>query len=1018
MVNKMESIMQAFYDIESLDNVFSLCNYRYNENIEDVYLLVDDKLDTPGDADGKFVLTDQIKDVISKRIYKKNKNFNGRIEYHYLTQYDSNIHLINMFGAKDDEKTFEALAAANPDFKIFTNDTDIGYSDERDPYLFGYNSFNYDTTMLALYENETFWIANGQLMFNPPTARQMRDHNNNLFSPEYKERMPSYLQRNKKNTPGSGYANRENILRQNMIRSGRHVDVALLNEKMQKVALKRVLGMLGYQILESDKLQNDSTIKTLDELADLIAYNCSDTINLRCVLTNKVYKGNFELKKGLLKTYPELVYNKKTDEYKPDIRSDNVRRDRLYIDSSSAKLAARSLCPYGHLDDIEAVSFMYPSENKAKEYGIPRVNVLDECRKFFYELYPNRPDLLAEFDRIYFYYKNNIEGRNFNDSDEYVEYWSKQHPDKPVLSAYSMSEIEKCNLTLPYFNADGSPSSCYTVFGTGGIHGAEYNKALYEADLETYNELERLHALVRQQYPDPTMLKQKQPGTRKAWSFEYNGKTYKSSDFLKTGSTITNASWKDISKKKPQLFKANTKGGYQLNKRYVFTSADDSNHEDFTSYYPNMLRMLEAFYNPGLGYDRYAEIFDQKQLYGKYMKDKSRPEDEREDYSIKREGTKLILNSASGAADCSYFTPIRMNNMILSMRIIGQLFTWRIGQAQTYAGAKIISTNTDGLFTVFDAEENAKILARESTDIHVEIEPEYCRLVSKDSNNRIEINEKGEIIRASGGSLACCDGPDPRKALAHAAIIDYALCEYLRNVDNIHNDCDDFLATAFNQDKGWVILYNARFAFPEKARYLNMFQTIVASSLGSQTYIFGETDALQDYKADICGIPFNQTLFNEACERKDINIMSHYNRIFFVKKEFGTIYGKPIYHLSNAVARVVTPAQKLTRQKNNQILIQHDSYAKALLVKYGLEESDIPYGKEAKITKVSGIDVDWYVYIENRSLFELSDDEAQCLIDNLNIDNYLTLLSESFDNNWSNITVSKEDIYDETGSDA
>ena len=30
--DKLENIKQVFYDIESLDNVFSLCSHRYNEN--------------------------------------------------------------------------------------------------------------------------------------------------------------------------------------------------------------------------------------------------------------------------------------------------------------------------------------------------------------------------------------------------------------------------------------------------------------------------------------------------------------------------------------------------------------------------------------------------------------------------------------------------------------------------------------------------------------------------------------------------------------------------------------------------------------------------------------------------------------------------------------------------------------------------------------------------------------------------------------------------------------------------
>lgn len=1020
----MAQVKQAFYDIESLNNVFSLCNFKYNENELDVYILCDDVLDlelqTP-----TFEITDDIKDYINQRIYKKNKNFNGKINYFNLHDYKDNIHLITTFGAKDVTGSFEALTAADPDFKMFVNDTDVGYSNQNDAYLMGYNSFNYDTTILALYINETFWINNKRLMFSPPTARTMRDYNNDLFTAKYKARMPSYLQ--KTNDNGTNYNNRQNIIRNNMLKSGRHIDVAQLNEKMQKVGFKRVLGMLGFQILESEKLDNNTAdIHTLDELADLIAYNASDVINLRELFIHPVYQGNFELKKGLLESYPELIYNQKeiVDEngqktmlYAPDIRPDNVRKDRLYIDSSSAKLAARTLCPYGTLNDRETVSFMYPSEIKAKELGIPRINVLDECKKFFYGLYATtHPELLPEFDRIYDYYKNNIEGRNFNDSDEYANYWQSKNANHTSLPAYSMSEIPKANLTLPYFNQDGSLSNCYVAFGVGGIHGAEYNQELYNADLAEYNAMETLYNLVHTQFADPLTLKQKDPATKKAWSFTYDNITYKASDFLKTGSTAKKAEWKDISKKKPVLFKEKGKGGYELNKKYTFTSAADCNHEDFTSYYPNLLIMMMAFWNDGLGYDRYAEIFEDKQKYGRLMKDKTITSEERNRYDILRNGTKLILNSASGAADAAFFTPIRMNNQIMSMRIIGQLFTWRIGQAQTYAGARIISTNTDGLFSVCEPIRNAEILERESKNIHVEIEPEFCRLVSKDSNNRIEIDEKGKIITASGGSLACYKRPNPTKSLAHAAIIDWILCEYLRNVDNIHGD-SDFMSQPFDLDKGRVILYNARFAFKDLAHYLNMFQTIIASSIGSQTFIYGETDNLQGYKNVISTIPFNQDLFDAACTSDDIKIMLHYNRVFFVTDEFKTQYNKPVYMLRNAATRVVTPAQKLTRSRNNELAIQHDEYALALLRKYNIGINDIEFGKEAKISKVSGIDLDWHVYIENHSLFELSDDEKQIIINGLDMEKYLQLAADSFNKNWQNTTNRDASDDSETGDD-
>ena len=119
---------------------------------------------------------------------------------------------------------------------------------------------------------------------------------------------------------------------------------------------------------------------------------------------------------------------------------------------------------------------------------------------------------------------------------------------------------------------------------------------------------------------------------------------------------------------------------------------------------------MRAFYNEGLGYDRYGEVYENKNKYSKLMKDKSLSQDERDLYALMRNGTKLILNSASGAADANFESAIRMNNQIISMRIIGQLFSWRIGQAQTLEGGKATSTNTDGLYVALEEELNNRIL--------------------------------------------------------------------------------------------------------------------------------------------------------------------------------------------------------------------------------------------------------------------------------------------------------------------
>src|SRR5699024_11359270 len=70
----------------------------------------------------------------------------------------------------------------------------------------------------------------------------------------------------------------------------------------------------------------------------------------------------------------------------------------------------------------------------------------------------------------------------------------------------------------------------------------------------------------------------------------------------------------------PQLFIQQngeySKGSTKLHNSYTRTSAGLVIHEDFTSYYPNLLRNMRAFYNPELGEDRYTSIFFEKERLG------------------------------------------------------------------------------------------------------------------------------------------------------------------------------------------------------------------------------------------------------------------------------------------------------------------------------------------------------------------------------------------------------------------
>ncbi|MBO5435359.1 hypothetical protein J6A31_06045 [bacterium] len=980
------------YDIESLENVFTLANFRCEDNVIEMYYLCDDISLIPPNFEA----------VATQRIHASNKNFDGTVEFYDLRIPESNFKLARTFGLSD------AYYANNPNNKSSYSDeyrlvcdTDPDYDENIHPYFFGYNSFHYDTTMLTMYMYDAIDDKDGS--FHCQTAARMRQYNDELFTDMFNgpcRNMEDRLRYEYKDPfrPSLGYTQQNYklpiaVIRKNMLLSGRHLDVARLNEKQSKVGLKRILGMLGYQILESDKLRpGQDRIENSEQLIDLFAYNVSDVVNLKKLLKHKTYTSGFSLKKQLLKTYPELVYSEKNDTYKPDISPYSVRNDRLTIDSSSAQFATKALCPYGHLHDYDTVSFMYPSEAKSKELGIPRVNVLEEAKTFFYNNFA-QPELRARFDEIYNYYKA-IEGKNFNAGKNYlidhnIDLESSPEPELLLpeeLKVWKFSDIPAPNTCMFYYQKDGTPSTCFVNFSTGGIHGAEYNQALYNYDMEKWQEkVEKwqetvdLIEEVKKIYPNPCDLKINKGVT-------INGVKYTPSTFLKPKATATEAYYKEwpAEPTPPVLFKESKSQAtgavtYTLNNRYAYTSAAMTNHEDFTSYYPNMLRMMDAFFNAGLGYDRYGEIFDDKTRYGILMKDETLSQVERDLYAVMREGTKLILNSASGAGDASFESNVRMNNKIISMRIIGQLFTWRIGQAQTIEGAKMISTNTDGLYSVLEEKRNAEILARESESIHVEIEPEPIFLISKDSNNRTEIKIKNgqlaDVVGASGGTLSCRKGPSPTKSLAHPAIIDWSLTEYLSIASIGYKGLS--LEKPFDDDIGRSIISSARQIFNDDVQTLLMFQNVIASSPGSQRFVFATTDA-----DPTTAIP-----------------LQHYNRCFIAKD--GT---NGAYHLKAASAKVITDSMQKKRAKMNERAQQHDPMATTILAVNGVKSNSLPLNKEATVTKITGVEENWYMIVDNRDLHLLPQDEINRILDNLDYDKYLSLLRDSFENNWRNMT--------------
>lgn len=943
-----------FYDIESLTNAFTLSCYRPDDERVDIYYLVDD----PG-------LTGQdsipFKKMAAGEIRAKNQNFRGDIYYLNLHEQTANERLAQAFGLSDARYVNDPEAKSSfPAAFRPTCDTDPDYSPEKAPYFFGYNSTNYDLTMLAYYFTRT-WRPNASGVrdqFRPITAKEMRDFNDTLFS-RYIGQMPASLWEDKT----------ASLVLKNFRMTGRHLDVSQLNERQRRVGLKRLLGNLGWQILESDKLRpGQDYLTSQEEFADLIAYNVSDVVNLKELFCHPYYQGQFLLKKGLLDRYPDLVYQEDGDSYKPKIGPKFVRYDRLTIDSTSAAFARKVLCPYGRLKDDREVSFLYPAKAIAEKTGEKQRDVLEEAKDFFYKMFDDE-QLRANFDRVYDYYKQ-FAGKNFNPSKEYKENYGDQ-----ALPVSDFSQVDKEDTNLFYYQADGTPSSCYITFSVGGLHGSEYNLDLFKKDDAEFQKKAADLAYVKKLYPDPLELRQ----SKEVILPDGRVESYKS--FLTSKATIKAMEktpvaergqfYKDFAKAEPSVFKDQA-GSTRLDPRYGYTSSCLTNHEDFTSYYPNMLRRLNAFYNERLGEDRYSAIFERKQELDVKRKDENYSPAQRQMFEIEREGTKLILNSATGAADPRderVTSVIRMNNRIRSMRIIGQLFTYMIGQAQTYAGARIVSTNTDGLYSVLDKETNDRILAKEAAEIGVEIEPEELYLISKDSNNRMEATEDGQILSASG-SLACYQDTTPVKSLAHPAIIDWLLSQYL-----LAEKAD--LSAPFDREKAKEILDRVPYAFPDLAHRLRMFQNILASNFSKS-----KTSCVFGYEK-------GKTLKPISLQR--------YNRVFIYQD------GLPLtLHLYLASAKKLTPAMKKKREKNGEPALQHDALAMFVLNACGLKR--LAPGREAAVSKIPGLDPAWSMHVENRAINLLDPAEQEAILNSLDYDKYLDLAEAAYENNWRNLT--------------
>lgn len=636
--------------------------------------------------------------------------------------------------------------------------------------------------------------------------------------------------------------------------SNRFVDVSALNPK--RISLKRTAMALGYKIEESASNRNPTApLGSRKEMLDVINYNINDVYITMKLFEYAPYYNRFKQNKQLLAEFPALIYeqDRHSDSKLAYLKGpDYVQRFRLTTNSTSAQFVTKTIAPYKNtkIKDNDTLNLMYPDQKVAermneegklpanfigKDGKIHPLSVLEYIQQLLDEDFQDErftKDLhdrvQAQFDKIKAFY-NQFVGKNFNfELDEL--YNDPVHPNPEYIEAQNPRDVVKDGLFLniKYITPEpimvnGEEIASYINLSIGGVHGVEVREGRFKDDLKAYQT-----ALTRQQRACDWINEHCDP--EEPVTLDTLGEAI--AQYILPDEPFTHVkkaplefdpdyTWGDLllksaSRKRPKLktFKEPTllePGTTKVRKIYQYTSTDVANHEDFDSYYPSLISNLAIFRNAD-GHDVFTDDLYHPRLKLKHMaKDRTNDlsEEEREAANLRQLSMKLLINSASGAGDASFNSNIRCNNKMIAMRIIGQLFAWYIGQSLALHGARVPSTNTDGLYTMgIEPELNNQIVEAKAAKLLLKIDPEELQLfVSKDANNRLESEDQQWIASARGAALTSWQGPTPLNAVDHPAVVDYILALYLTRHANVLNLKDHSVTDeAFNPKIAKVFL--------------------------------------------------------------------------------------------------------------------------------------------------------------------------------------------------------------------
>lgn len=589
--------------------------------------------------------------------------------------------------------------------------------------------------------------------------------NDLLFDKEYKSNMKSVLDLDfKTNRKRPFYdPNTAKQIYNQWRQTGRFIDVALLNEKLSKVSLKRLMGIIGFRIQVSNALKKTSHTENNDlyhELLNDLVYNISDVIGLKLVFEQRPYQTKFKVTQDVMRKYPYIVYE--------NVEKKIHKFRRINPDTTSAQIITAVITKNNQeLTDTPIVEFIYPSPHAInylkslplyKDKEIHPTDILEDSLKWFLQHVCQYPDVehlpyrqnkmysfilkeyrdlydieaieqlvqqhctqqqyeaFLDFKQIYLYY-DYIRGKNFNASEKYYPKLTDTylHPDhltqtldaqnfyqtyvknnsrleqafKPITSNQLKEDTSQYQTNIFYFDKQAQKTSCFVSFGMGGIHGCEINEDYYRNRNKINQYYDEITILLRKRYKKAKDFYTDLQSPDSQMAAIFKTLNIQAEDFIQINDK--GIKWKKHTAIPNELFKKSKKKNaktnvsiekFELVDMFKYVSVSKANHEDFTSYYPMLISVL-AIFKPYVNYDpnnieseddakdEYLEIYKERAKLKEMAHDPKYSDEQRAIFSSDQNAQKLLLNSGSGAADTAYDNPVRKNNAINAMRIIG-----------------------------------------------------------------------------------------------------------------------------------------------------------------------------------------------------------------------------------------------------------------------------------------------------------------------------------------------------------